>query len=231
MLRLLANPEQNTKNLLRVVESKTGCCGSEKTECQYTYNDDSLVEVTKIAYGDKEVNLGDKQEGIDIERGYEGKDTSEKVKYTRQVVLPYLFREAGLYADGPNTVTISSDGEEILIESEVELEIEGVTASITKCNRQAVCDYCVSMGTVEDPVFSINGEDKEITADWTYGDTDVGAIQTAIETELDDAIEVIVIDDEVNSLWRVVLSYPCGTGVALNDEEVKVCHTYQDWAE
>lgn len=224
MLRLLANREQNKANFLKVVESATGCCGTEGTECQYIYTDASLTEILSITIGGEVFTLDP-----DISAIYENMgDGADKRKYTRQVVLPYLFKEAGLVSDGLSVI-ISEDGETITIESEVAITLNAKEADTVNCTREAFCDYCFNTETVEDPVITVDGSDNTITGEWTYP-ASAAAFQTAIESALTDAAEVVVMDDTVNASFKVVITYPNGTSVQFNGTSVPCCSVEQGWS-
>lgn len=228
MLRLLANREQNKKNFVKIVESKTGCCGSEKEECQYLYSDSDLQEITEITIGDDTYNLPD-----NILEEYEAMDdgSAEKVKFTRQVVLPWFWEEAGLFEDGIST-TITNDGQAISIESEVEIILNSVDPDTVQCKRISFCDYCFSVESWDDSedTLTVGGDDKTPVAEVTYPDGR-DDLETAFQTALDDAEEIVVIDDTANSSFTVVITYPEGTQLTVNNDPVPCCHTEQGWAE
>jgi hypothetical protein len=238
MLRVLANREQSKDNFVKIADSQTGCCGSKKTECLYSYAEAAgNRQIDSITIDGEEFKLQDgTPEGQAIYAIYNALPSSDateqaaKAKYTRQVVLPYLFKSAGLL-EVDQSVVISADGQTITIESEIAITLDDRTPTTTECIRQAYCDYCISNDSVSGAFdIVVEGTTYTITpaTDFDYP-TGRADLEAKIIAALTDAEEVVVLDDTANSAYTIVITYPTDISITFAGASMPCCNVEIGW--
>lgn len=246
MIRKLLNPKASKDNTLVLLQSQSGCCDGELTECKYTFGEDAAIVVRgiKIQEGDTEVTtlLADIDGGADMITAYGALSTAaQKAAYTEKTVIPALLEAAGYKVGAKGDVIVSADGKSITIigEAVVNHLVNDSAAELTPdsvdCVAQAICDYSASYAGADPGSFvvSIDGDDYTVAPtgedSFAYPD-DLAVLQARLTAVLGSAVlGVTVIDDEANGEFLITITEPVGTSVVIDGTVTECCDVRKDY--
>jgi len=225
MFRKLYNPDAHADNTLQILDSDSGCCGSDATACAYTADDVDVSTVNGIIYID---DAGAEQTIAFAAAATSLPDLRRK--------LATALKTIGYVEDDERSVQAQANGSNYDLQVVSELELHAFTTTAAdvdftkKCTMVPICSYKVLYAGGSSIDLTVDGSTVALNtaAYGTAGAT--AALIAALEGGGFAAKFWKVVENDTLQKWEVyVKGNPNSTTVVYDGTAVERCDCWQGW--